>query len=188
MTEHELNIRKRATDELARQLAGIDSIDLRNEAKKVATSIKGERPRIVITGAAGSMKTSFSEELSKILSLPVFDLDERIPAGDTKYYQKRFYDGLYHLWNELPSTTGWIIEHVHACAPDVLRVLQPSYAIYLHPPEEQVKAVAHARERVTSSSYLERAMETWESVRREWDNMLGATLFDTRYWSLKRLG
>lgn len=195
----EANSAKRAIDGLASKL--IDSFDkseLRRQAEAIIKAIRdteAKPARIVVLGAAGSNKTSLSYELSRLMGLPAFDVDDYIPVGDSSApdYPKRLREGWYNLWPDLPNSKGWIVEHVEAGHPDFIQLYKPRYAVLLTPGIDYLKSVAEARSLVSSHKTGEldrrtnRAMVTSIRSAMHFEELNGMVLAKGDGWKLKEL-
>lgn len=191
-SETESNAKKALTDRLVSEFLDIDKRLLKNISDEAAYLIRSN-PKVVVCGAAGSSKTSFAKYLSKRLEVPAFDLDEYIPdgwTGDEKKYRINFLNGLDNLWTEVPTKGGWIIEHVHACSPEVAKMFAPKWAIHLNPGKEQLKAVARMRDAVAGEpdgTRSERAISSGRKAFQEFSKIPGKVLAEGSGWILKEL-
>lgn len=171
------NALKEKTDERAGEVLNFSEEKVRRRAKTVGGLLRreGEPPRVVVTGGAGSGKTSFSNSLSDVLDVPVFDLDKYIRGGwtkDVEEYESRINSAVYDLWADLPkSDTGYIIEHVEACNPTLVRMLNPNFAVLLDPGEDQLKRTAQVRNSVGmyNRTREQRALDSMKSARKHFE-------------------
>lgn len=185
MSEEELNAKKRVMDEFAGVLAGVNG-DVDKWVDEVAHLVPLKGTNIVVTGAAGSGKSLFAKKLAKKLEVPCFDLDEYIPAGDKSDYTRRFYAGIYKMYNQMNYKRGWVLEHVHACSSDIMSIFRPLHAILLTPGEKTISDVAKAREALGKVKYLARAMETLKSSAEEFNSLPSPAVTVRQNWTLKR--
>lgn len=189
------NANKRLVDGIAATLLDLSKNDLRRSAEEIIRVIRGRERRavkIVVLGAAGSNKTSISHEMSTLLALPAFDLDEFIPYGKSSHpdYRKRLREGWYNLWPEIPSQSGWIIEHVEAGHPELIQLFKPRFALLLQPPVDQLLDVAKARAKASGTQdedYRHRSMETAIKCSQSFDGLPGAVVGKGSGWTLKEL-
>ncbi len=174
----------------AANLIGVDMDEVRKDAKAIADSLQKElgtkQLKIVITGGAGSGKTTVAGALATELGLKVFDFDEYIPGGwteDKKEYERRFNKGLYELWEDCGSLKkGYIIEHVEACHPDLVGLYRPDVAILVHPEIERLRKAAEARSAITGKSEgrLERSLQSDKKATRQFNDLGGTPVYDSR--------
>jgi len=188
--EEQANANKKRIDDLTSVLLGLDRASITEQASKVAKHI--QKPfQIVVCGAAGASKTTFSNALSSVLDIPSFDFDEYIQGGwtqDKAKYQGRILDGLDSLWDDLSK--AWIVEHVEACSPTFLRSLDPKWAIHLRPEKEQLKAVAQTRDLVSNESdgvRAQRAISTSRTSLTHFESAPGNVVASGTGWVLKEL-
>jgi hypothetical protein len=194
MGDTHANAQKADTDAKAAELLDIDQKELAKASKTIAgilEHLEVPKMKIVITGAAGSGKTTLAGELSKKLEVPVFDLDEFIEGGwtsDKEEYKKRFVKALYQVWQKLPANGSWIIDHVEACNSDILRILRPNFLILVHPPDSRIVATAKARMVVSSdkSDRIPRAMQSKKTAEKQFKDAGGMLLRKEKGWTLKR--
>lgn len=152
--EQAANAAKVKTDSKASELLDFDKKRTQRDALKVADRLKKHGPpyHIVMSGAAGSGKTTLSGALSETLGIPVFDLDNYIRGGwtaDREEYESRLKTALYDVWTDLPpDKDGWILEHVESCSQMFNELLRPDFAILLDPGVERIKMTAEARNAV----------------------------------------
>jgi hypothetical protein len=188
------NKQKADTDSKAAELLDIDQKELGKASKTISSILEHlevPRMKIVITGAAGSGKTTLAGELSKKLSIPVFDLDEFIEGGWTsnkEEYKKRFVKALYQVWQKLPAKGSWIIDHVEACSPDILHILHPNFFILVHPPDSRIVATAKARMEVSDdkTDRVPRALQSKKTAEKQFKDAGGMLLRKEKGWTLKR--
>lgn len=194
MSEDVANALKAETDAKAAELLNIDQKELKKGAGTVSTilgHLNLPRLKIVITGAAGSGKTTMAGILSEKLGIPVFDLDEYIEGGwtdDRAEYTKRFVKALYKVWQKLPAKGSWIIEHVEACNPDIIRILHPNITLLIHPPESRIVATAKARTTVSTdkTDRLKRALQSKKIAEKQFKEAGGMLLRKESGWTLMR--
>jgi GTPase SAR1 family protein len=181
-SEAKANAKKAETDTLAAQLLDLDSARLKKQATRVANfirnSVSKENARIVITGGAGSGKTTFAGALSKELKLKDFDLDEYVEGGhtaDQEAYETRLHNAFLGVWQDLPDKTGWVIEHVEACHPFLVETFEPSFAILVDPGADRLKRTAEARNAVGKAdpSREKRALETMKKAKKQFKALSG---------------
>jgi hypothetical protein len=186
------NARKALTDRAVEAFIGMDRQILRNMAQEALFKMKPPY-RIVVCGGAGSAKTTFSEELGKILEIPTFDLDQYIPGGwveDEKVYRRAFSEGLNNLWNDVPVEKEWIIEHVEAAGPEVRDLFHPKWAIHLHPGVSQLRAIAKLREIFSGESSGSREIRALSSDKismSQFRDAPGRVVSEGYGWTLKEL-
>ena len=155
--EAKLNAAKAERDERAAEVLGLSLGKISKQAEDLAAMLKKHQRnsyKIVLTGGAGSGKTTLANELSKKLEIPIYDLDNYIRGGwtpDREEYEQRLFHAIYDLWTDLPAGDyGWIVEHVEACSPTITKFLRPNFAVLLDPGEEALMAAARARNSVGS--------------------------------------
>lgn len=193
-TEAVENAKKAITDAMAGDLLGPlkDEAVLKKAAKTITAIVEHadqKRIKMVITGGAGSGKTTLANDLSKTLGIPVFDFDEYIEGGwtdDKEEYSKRFSKALFEVWQKLPAKGSWIIEHVEACSPDIIRILHPNFRILLHPGNDSLIATAKAREVVSGdkSDRVSRALQSAKTAEKQFKEAGGGTLKKEKSWTL----
>lgn len=186
------NEQKTLTDRAVAAFLGMD----RNLARQMAeeTLFKLKPPyKIVICGGAGSTKTTFAEELSRLLEIPTFDLDQYIPGGwveDKKAYQQAFAEGLNNLWDDIPLQKEWIIEHVEATGQEVRDLFEPKWAIHLHPGMSQLKAIATLRDVASGEEVGSRAVRAMSSDKistQQFKQAPGKVVAEGYGWTMKEL-
>ena len=189
------NARKDRTDSLAADLLNIDPTPRLKNAKRIAQLV-GTGARMVITGGAGSGKSSIACDLAELLDVPMFDFDEYVPGGfdkDSKVYRKRLLDAMDNLWGDLPSKGGWIIEHVEACNEYIVKAFRPQYALLVDPPAAKMLRTAAARSQVNNESEktqlarVKRAMESAEYARMQYADVPGEKVEKGKGWELKKV-
>lgn len=199
--DHAANSKKRAIDSLAADLLDIDKNQLVRIAGDVAFRLLGpETVRLMVTGGAGSGKTTFSSTVAERLNIPSFDFDEYIPGGYTpngKDYRHRLVRGMGRLYDDLPYKTGWIIEHVEACNADMVKAFKPTHCLLLIAPPGHLLRTAQARGEAAEDSPSEtyarekRALESSEYAKMQFDAVPGEVIgkMGGRHpWTLKKLG
>lgn len=191
-SEVEFNERKTLTDRAVGLFLGMDRRMARQTAEEAIIRLKPPY-KIVVCGGSGSFKTTFSEELSKILEVPAFDLDLYIPGGWTenqKQYQQSFAEGLNNLWDDIPLQKEWIIEHVEACGQEVRDLFKPKWAIHLHPGMSQLTAIARLRDAAAGEavgSREVRAMSSGKLSSMQFKKAPGKVVAEGYSWMLKEL-
>lgn len=178
------NAIKEKTDERAAEVLNFSEEKTKRKAKTVGQLLRreGEPARIVVSGGAGSGKTSFSSSLSDVLDVPVFDFDKYIKGGwtaDKDEYENRLNAAVYDLWSDLPkSDTGYIIEHVEACNPTLVRMLNPNFAVLLSPGDDVLKRTAEVRNfvGVYNRTREKRALDSMKTSRRHFDSLPGTVV------------
>lgn len=186
------NEKKTLTDRAVAAFVGMDRQLSRNMAQEALFKLKPPY-KIVVCGGAGSSKTTFSEEMSKILEIPTFDLDMYIPGGwveDKKAYQQAFAEGLNNLWDDLPLEKEWIIEHIESAGQEVRDLFKPRWAIHLHPGMSQLSAIARLRGVASGEgvgSREVRAMSSDKLSMTQFKNAPGKIVSEGYGWTLKEL-
>jgi len=171
------NALKAKTDERAGEVLNFNEAKVKQRAKTVGHLLRreGEPARVVVTGGAGAGKSSFAGSLSDVLDVPVFDFDKYIQGGftpDVEEYESRLNSAVYDLWSDLPkSDTGYIIEHVEACNPTLIRMLNPNFAVLLDPGEDHLKRTAKVRNEVGTynRSREKRALDSMKTSRKHFE-------------------
>jgi hypothetical protein len=193
--DHEANARKARTDSLAAQYLDIDQKKLAKDAKTITDALP-DNVRLFITGGAGSGKSTVSSELGELLDVPVFDFDEYIPGGyskDPKVYRKRLLDGMDSLWGSLPVKKSWIVEHVESCNDEMVKAFRPTHCLIICPPATRAMRTAAARSLVSGESPAaqyrreQRAMESAEYARMQFDAVPGKIVLRGKGWELKEV-
>ena len=187
----ELNKAKAVADSKAGELLHLDEDVLRAQAKMLSDAIfkemgdavlAGVDPRVLVTGGAGSGKTTLAGHLAKALGVKNLNFDEYIPGGwtsDSEEYAKRFNKGLYEMWDDVPKKKGWVIEHVEACDPDLVGLYRSDFAVLVDPGEERLRAAAEARSAVMSKGTdgnkdrLARALQSDKKAKAQFNAMKG---------------
>jgi hypothetical protein len=199
VTEQAANAQKAKTDRLAGELLGVDGGRKKKLANDIAARLVGVTPiRLLVTGGAGSGKSSVSRLLAAKLDIPNFDFDKYIPGGyhkDPKVYRKRLLDGMQKLFDALPwrPGAGWLVEHVEACSADMLGAFQPTHCLHLAPPAARALDVAAARSAVAGEPPREqyareqRAMESAEIARMQFSKVPGRVMAHGSGWELKEM-
>ena len=160
------NAEKAKLDSKAAGLLGFDPDEVRKAAIVLAMTLP-EGACVVVTGGAGSGKTTIARELAKTLGAKNFDFDEYIPGGytaDKTEYARRFSKGLYELWEDVPEKKAWVIEHVEACSPDLVGLYRPDYALLVDPGVERIAKAAVARSMAGDSKPEERVARGLQSA------------------------
>lgn len=152
------NAKKDETDRRAGELLKVDPELIKQDAEVIYNAIKRrldgsaslDLVRLVVAGGAGAGKTSISKPLSELLGTKHLDMDKYVPGGytsDKNEYARRVNKALYEMWEDLPSKTkqGWVVEHVEAASPEVVGLLNPTFALLLDPSLEKLREVAMAR-------------------------------------------
>lgn len=193
-SEAKANAQKAKTDQEAGQLLDFDKKKLQQgvaELIKILSTFKN--PTIVVTGGAGSGKSTVSGMLSEKLGIKEFDLDKYIEGGHTKdkdAYQARLKKAWYNVWQDLPNEGGWIIEHVEACNPELVGMFEPDLAILVDPGEQKLKLTAAARNKVGKEDPTreKRALETMTKAKKQFNALDGEkVVLKSTLYSLKRL-
>jgi energy-coupling factor transporter ATP-binding protein EcfA2 len=190
----ELNKSKAVADAQAGKLLHLDEDVLEEQAKVLANAISKEMgdavlsgvdPRVLVTGAAGSGKTTLAGHLAKALGVKSLNFDEYIPGGwtsDSQEYAKRFNKGLYEMWDDVPKKKGWVIEHVEACDPTMAGLYNSDFVVLVDPGEERLRAAAEARSAVMGSGAdgnkdrLARALQTDKKAKSQFNAMKGKVI------------
>jgi hypothetical protein len=195
-SEQKANAQKAETDTLAAEILNLDEKKVAKTVKRLADLIEStEAPqiRIVMTGGAGSGKTTAAGILAKQLSLKDFDLDEYVEGGhtgDKQSYNSRLLKAFTHVWQDLPSRTGWIIDHVEACHPDLVKTFFPLFAILVDPGEKRIRDAAEARNRVRGKDdpgRIKRAMESMKTAKEQFAALKSVAEVETNGFVLKQL-
>lgn len=186
------NAQKQRTDDLAGSLLELDDNVVKGWAAKAANTLLGHRGRIIVTGGAGSGKTTFSKELARLLEIPHLDLDTFIKGGYTpkeKVYEQRLIDGLMSLWNSLPRG-GFVVEHVLAARPDIIQVLRPTAVILLNATDKHLIRVASGRavaaREDSPNERIARAIQTGRQARNYYETLAWKEVKNGR-WKMKLL-
>lgn len=188
-----LNKVKEMTDAQVGILLKLDKESLHEKVELVAKLIDStfdSEPRIVVTGGAGSGKSTFAADLASTLSVKGFSFDQYIPGGFTEKkdeYERRFNKGMYELWEDIPQKKGWIIEHVEACKPEFLGLYAADFAILLDPGEEHLRKVVEARSTLQGGVTLARALSSATKAVSQFEELKGELVFKTPGMFLKRL-
>lgn len=185
------NAQKQRTDDLAGSLLELDDDVVKGWARKAASLVKGKNAvRIIVTGGAGSGKTTFSKELSKLLEVPHLDLDTFIKGGyteDKKTYEQRLIAGLMDLWNVIPRN-GFVMEHVLAARPDIIQALRPDAVIFLNATDKHLIRVASGRaiaaREDSPQDRIARALQTGQQARHYYESLAWKEEKDGR-WKMK---
>ena len=194
--DHSANQRKRKIDALAGKLLDLDAEKLITLAGNIAFQLLGpERVRLMVTGGAGSGKTTVSSVIAERLNLPCFDFDEYVVNGwhpDGKEYRRRLVAAMSRLYDDLPYKTGWVVEHVEACNGDMLKAFQPTHCLLLAPPAQHLLDIAGARARAggekSPASLEQRALESSEYARMQFEKAPGSVMARGNGWVLKKMG
>jgi hypothetical protein len=195
-SEAQANAQKAETDTLAAEILNLDEKKVAKTIKRLSSLIEStEAPqiRIVMTGAAGSGKTTAAGIMAKQLSLKDFDLDEYIEGGhtgDAGSYNARLLKAFTHVWQDLPSRTGWIIDHVEACHPDLVKTFKPLFAIFVDPGEKRIRDAAEARNRVRGKDdpgRVKRAMDSLKTAKKQFSALKAIAEVETEGFVLKQL-
>jgi hypothetical protein len=147
----EMNRRKEETDHRAGELLHVDLDKMKADAEELAAHIRGRAGgvyKVVVSGGAGSGKTSISFRLAEALGAKHLDMDKYVPGGFTEHeveYARRLNKALYEMWEDIPTKGGWVIDHVEACSKEVVGLLNPTFAILCDPGVERIRSVAEAR-------------------------------------------
>ena len=188
------NALKEQTDAKAAGILGFNADKLAKRAKSIALLMLREcdAPKVVVCGGAGSGKTELTGELSKALNIPVFDLDKYIQggwSGNREVYDSALSAAMYDLWSDLPSSgSGYIVEHVEACNPKMVKFLSPDFAIILDPGKEHVTRVANARNTVRFNEGREgRALSSMLDSKRHFSSVPGSIVMKDAGILVKKL-
>lgn len=184
------NAQKQRTDDLAGSLLELDDNVVKGWAAKASAKLLKHGGRIIVTGGAGSGKTTFAKELARILEVPHFDLDTFIKGGytpDKKVYEQRLIAGLMALWNALPRG-GYVVEHVLAARPDILQALRPDAVILLNATDKHLIRVASGRavaaREDSPNERIARALQTGQEARNFYESLAWKEEKDGR-WKMK---
>lgn len=191
----ELNQAKASVDARAAALMHLDWDAVREVAEDLAEHIGEDEPRILVTGGAGSGKTTLAECLEQVLKVRNLNFDNYIPGGwtsDSEEYARRFNKGLYELWEHVPQKKGWVIEHVEACHPDLAGLYPPDYAILVDPGEERLRSSVAARAEVMGDdgkdgARLARALQSDKKAKSQFNAMKGEVIFKAPGFVLKKV-
>jgi len=172
------NAQKQITDDLAGELLELDKAPLKYAAKEVADLLGTMNLRkILVTGGAGSGKTTFSDELANLAELRHFDMDKYVKGGYTKdasVYTQRLVDAVYKMWLVLPIA-GWVVEHVEMGRPEFVQSFQPDAVILLPSGKEHLRNVAAARaiaaREPSPVEREDRAVQTSEQAEKRFDTL-----------------
>lgn len=191
--DDELNKVKENTDAQVAILLKLDKESLHEKVELVADVIDSTfegQPRIVITGGAGSGKSTFAADLSTTLGIKGFSFDQYIPGGFTEKkdeYERRFNKGMYELWEDLPQKKGWVIEHVESCKPEFLGLYAADFAILLDPGEEHLRKVVEARTTLQGGVTLARALTSAAKAVSQFEELKGEIVFKAPGVFLKQI-
>jgi adenosyl cobinamide kinase/adenosyl cobinamide phosphate guanylyltransferase len=186
----ELNKAKAERDAQAGLRLHLNIDDIRQKALEMAVHILAEFkgwPTVVVTGGAGSGKTTFSKEMAIFLGVKHLDFDTYIPGGytpDKNEYERRFNKGLYEMWEDVPPKQGWVIEHVESCNEDLVGLYRPEYAILLDPGEEWLSKAVEAR---GNRNGLSRALQSSSTARSQFRELSGEVVAKLHGLTLKKL-
>ena len=196
--DREANAKKKAIDSLAASLLDIDKEHLIRLAGDLAFRLLGpETVRLMVTGGAGSGKTTISSTIAERLNIPSFDFDEYIPGGYTpngKDYRHRLVCGMVRLYDDLPYKTGWIVEHVEACNADMVTAFKPTHCLLITQPVSHLLRTAQARGEAAEDSDEDvvarekRALESSEYAKMQFEQVPGEVVGRGKGWVLKKLG
>ena len=179
------------------QLLHLDEDTLKAKSKELADAIKRASegsPRILVTGGAGSGKTTIARILSTLFVVKNLDLDEYIPGGwtsDSREYARRFSKGLYELWEDVPRKKGWVIEHVEACNSLLTGLYRPDFAVLVDPGEERLREASEARSAVMgandSKDRLARALQSDKIAKTQFNSLPGEVILKIPGFLLKKI-
>jgi hypothetical protein len=180
-SEAESNAKKSETDRMASELVPINKKKFKEWMGEMADALgQMKNPKIVVTGGAGSGKSSLASVLSDELGIKHFDLDAYVEGGFTdhkKTYEERLQKAYYNVWEDLPSKGGWIIEHVEACSPELVEIFRPEWAILVDTGEQKIRLTAEARNKVGKDDPTreKRALETMKKSKKQFEALKGPT-------------
>ena len=194
--EEEANAEKRLVESAVASLLKIDQAAIDRLAVDIAKMIRksGKTPKVFITGAAGSNKSTLAASLSKELEVPAFDLDDYVKGGyteDEKKYAHRLVMAWGAVWTDMPSNqNGWILEHVEMCHRTAVDIFKPNFAVLLSPSKSHLMEVADARDRVGDDSKggrWRRAQETAVRSHGQFDALSTSKFVHGPGWFFKEL-
>lgn len=187
----ELNRVKAETDAKVGELLKMDKEGIDAKAAEIADVIKkehGVNSRVVVTGGAGSGKTTLTAALAKALGSKGLSFDEYIPGGwidDKEEYARRFSKGLYEMWEDVPPKKGWVIEHVESCNENLVGLYRPDFAVLVDPGDEHLGRVVEARSSLQGSITLSRALQSAEKAKTQFNALPGSVLLKVPGFVLK---
>lgn len=181
----ELNKVKDEADRLSAPLLGFDEDALHVKVDVLVDYIQqrfdgeGRDVRVLVTGAAGSGKSTLSKALARTMGVKYLDFDKYIPGGftsDKKEYEKRFSKGLYEMWEDVPPKRGWVIEHVEACSPTLIGLYPPDFVVLMDPGEEHLSKVFTTRSAFQGGLTLARSLQTNKTAKAQYTAVAGEEL------------
>lgn len=190
----ELNRVKEEADLLAASVLGFNSAELHKKvlllAEFMADDFAEDHVHVVVTGAAGSGKTTLGQDLAETLEVKFLDFDKYVPGGwteDREEYSRRFSKGLYEMWDDVPKKKGWVISHVESCDPNFLGLYRPDFAILMNPGNEHLGKVVAARSSFQNGVTLSRSIQSDKKAREQFEAVPGYLITKANGISLKRI-
>lgn len=180
----EANAKKDETDRKAGELLHVDFDKMKNDAAELAAHIRGRADgtyKVVVSGGAGSGKTSISFRLAEALGVKHLDMDKYVPGGfteDEDEYARRLNKALYEMWEDIPTKGGWVIDHVEACSKEVVGLLNPTFALLCDPGVERIRSVAEARKQAggDAADRLARGLQSASKSSKQFAALEGTSL------------
>jgi len=191
----ELNRAKSDADAKVSELLKVDKEAIDSKAGEIGDVILKEMddilsPKVVVTGGAGSGKTTIASALAKALGVKSLSFDEYVPGGwvdDKEEYARRFSKGLYEMWEDVPPRKGWVIEHVESCGESLVGLYRPDFALLVDPGDEHLGRVAEARSSIQGSVTLSRSLQSAEKAKTQFNALPGSVLMKVPGFVLKKV-